>query len=99
MVLLNSQFRTKWRALIRNARAEKIRVVKLDPGLYYVARRAKGHGRYLVSVQETSSGIFANCRQIYGASCQSYGCCTHVAAVFERMVNDGQRALKGQRAA
>lgn len=86
MVLFDSNFRAKNREAIKKARSEKIRVVRLEENLYYCARRAKGHGRYLVQLDVTKSGLFANCRTIRGASCPSYGCCTHIAAVYERMV-------------
>ncbi len=91
MVLFDSRFRSKYRNVVRKARAEKIRCVRLEQGLFYVARRAANHGQYLVSVVSTNSGMFANCRAIYGAACPSYGVCVHVAVVFERMVAEGHK--------
>src|SRR6266849_6269212 len=98
MVLFNSQFRSNYRTLIQNARKERVRCVRLEDGLYYVARRGKGHGRYIVQVDSTDSGMFATCRTIRGGSCPSYGCCTHLAVVFERMVAEGFSIGRKQRA-
>jgi hypothetical protein len=91
MVLFDSNFRLKYRSLIKMARQEKIRCVRLENGLYYVARRAKGHGRYIVQVDQTKTGLFATCRTIRGANCPSFGGCVHLATVFERMVAEGLR--------
>lgn len=99
MVLFDSRFRRKYRSLVRKARAEKIRVVRLEDGLYYSARREAGHGRYLVFVDSTKTGMFATCRTVRGASCPSYGCCVHTAAVFERMIAEGHKITRRERAA
>lgn len=97
MVLIDAKFRNTYRSLVQNARSEKIRVVRLRRGLFYIARKAAGHGEYLVSVKETKTGIFATCRQLYGAACPSFGCCTHIAAWHERAVADGLREMKKER--
>lgn len=97
MTLIDHTFRSKYRSLVQNVRTEKIRVVKLRAGLFYVARQAKGHGEYIVTVRQTKTGIFATCRTIYGAACPSFGCCTHICAWHERAVADGRRELKKER--
>lgn len=101
VTLINSQFRTKYRSLVRKARTEKIRVVRLDPGIYFVARKCNEHphGKYIVTVKETKSGMFATCRQINGASCPSFGCCSHIAAWHERAVAEGHRELRREQSA
>jgi hypothetical protein len=98
MVLFDSKFRTRYRSLVRKARAEKIRVVRLESGLYYVARRESGHGRYIVQVDETKSGIFATCRTIRGAACPSRGCCVHLVTVFEKLIKDGRKIQRREAA-
>jgi hypothetical protein len=99
MTLFDSRFRRNNRSLIRKARAERIRCVRLEDGLYYVARKAKGHGRYIVQVDSTDSGMFATCRTIRGAACPAFGVCTHLAVVFERMVAEGHRIGRREQAA
>jgi len=93
------RFRSKYRNLVRKARAEKIRCVRLEVNLWYCARRAKGHGQYLVSVDSTDSGHFATCRTIRGAACPSYGRCVHIAKVFEAMVAKGHEIQRNEKAA
>lgn len=94
MVRIENNFRDKYRSLVRRVREEKIRVVRLEGDLWYVARRASGHGRYIVSIEQTKSGTFATCRQINGASCPSFGCCVHIVSAVEAGIRDGRRKLK-----
>lgn len=91
MILIDNNFRSKYRSLIKHVRTEKIRVVKLEPGVFYVARKSKGHGQYIVTVKETKTGIFATCRRLYGGPCAAFGCCTHICAAVLRMFADGRR--------
>lgn len=98
MVRIENNFRDKYRSLARRVREEKIRVVRLEGDLWYVSRRSPGHGRYIVSIEQTKSGTFATCRQTNGASCPSFGCCVHIAACVERAIQHG-RKLKTQEAA
>lgn len=99
MVLFDSRFRSKYRSVVRKARAEKIRCVRLEDGLYYVARKQKGHGRYIVQIDSTDSGMFATCRTIRGAACPSYGVCVHLSKVYEAMVAEGHAITRRERAA
>lgn len=99
MVVIENNFRSKYRSLIKRVRTEKIRVVRLRAGVFYVARKAEGHGEYVVTVRETRTGIFATCRKLYGGSCPAFGCCTHIAAWHERAVKDGRREMRKERAA
>lgn len=97
MVLLTNKFRKDHADAVLKARTEKFKYRKLDPGLYYVRRVEEGHGRYLVQVDETKTGVFATCRTIRGAACPSYGCCAHIAKVYEVMVEDGRRIIRRER--
>lgn len=102
MTLLDSKFRSKNRSLVKMARQEKIRCYQLETDLYYVARRAKGHGQYLVYLNATKSGLFANCRTIRGAACPSFGACVHIAKVNESLraeLNKRERKSDGVQAA
>lgn len=92
MVLITPQLKRKFRSLFRAARKEKIRVVWLEDDLVYVARRAKGHGKYLVkmiAVASISGGhqVRMLCREMNGNSCEGLqwkGFCVHMAAVCVR---------------
>lgn len=102
MVLLDAQFRSKYRSLVSKARREKIRCVELESDLWYAARRARDHGRYLVYLAQTKTGLFSTCRTIKGAACPSYGGCVHQAAVYERLrakLNKRERKSDGVQAA
>lgn len=94
MVRIENNFRTKYRSLCKKVREEKIRTVRLEPDLFYVARRASGHGRYIVSIEQTKSGTFATCRQTNGHSCPSFGACVHICAAVQSGIRDGRRKLK-----
>lgn len=69
-----------------------MRVVWLEPDLIYVARRKKGHGRYIVkmnAVQSIDGGhqVQMACKEINGRPCEGYqwkGFCSHMAAVILR---------------
>jgi hypothetical protein len=97
MVLFDSRFRSKYRDAVHKARSEKMRCVKLENGLYYVARREGNHGRYLVQVDSTKTGMFATCRTIRGAACPSFGVCAHLAKVYESMIAEGFRIGRKER--
>lgn len=86
MVIFDNNFRKNYPEAVYKARTEKIRVVKLEDNLYYVARRAAGHGRYLVYLDVASTGtVTATCKTLRGVACPSYGCCAHLAKVFLRL--------------
>lgn len=91
MILIDNTFRRKHRDAVRLARKEPFTVKHLDQGLYFVCRKAEGHGKYIVTIQVTKSGIFTTCRRVYGGSCPSFGCCAHIAAWHERAVANGRR--------
>jgi hypothetical protein len=67
-------------------------------GLFYVARRELGHGRYIVQVDETKTGLFATCRTIRGAACPAYGVCVHLAKVYETMIASGRKIQRREAA-
>lgn len=97
MVIFDNNFRSKYVAAVKKSRAEKIRVVRLESGLFYVTR-GEGHGRYIVTVEDTKRGFEATCKTTRGSSCPSYGCCVHLAATFEYLIADGQRKLNKENA-
>lgn len=85
MTLFDQKFRSKHRSLVNKSRREKLRCVKLEENLYYCARRAANHGRYLISLTATKTGLFATCRTTTGAACPSFGCCIHICKVHEAL--------------
>lgn len=96
MVRISNDFRTKYRSLLKKVREEKIRTVRLEPDLFYVARRAPNHGRYVVSIEQTKTGTFATCRRVLGGACPSFGACVHIASAVESAIRDGRRKLKNE---
>jgi hypothetical protein len=97
MIEITQNFRTKYRSSVQKARREKIRVVRLENDLYYVARRASGHGRYLVRFFHKSDSVSAVCATVYNESCKGCWqgrCCTHIAAAVERGIKHGREKRK-----
>ena len=94
MIVINNNFTRKYRRAVRMARTEKIRVVRLRPDLYYVARVAPGHGEYLVRFFHKSEEVTAVCATIYNEPCPSRKkpdqCCAHVAAAVLRGIKYGK---------
>lgn len=95
MVEITNSFRQKYPNAVRMARTEKVRCVKLESQLFYVSRRSPGHGRYLVFIRETRSGVFATCRSLEGYPCPTTKgtdrCCVHIAAAVERGIREGRK--------
>lgn len=92
MVVIDSSFRTKHASVVRKARTEKIRVVRLESDLYYVSRRAAGHGRYMVKFFNAET-VRATCTSVYDEPCRGSWkdrCCTHIAAAVERGIKLGR---------
>src|SRR5688500_8827594 len=86
---------TSWnREAIRKARNEKIRCVRLEPNLYYAARREAGHGRYLISFFQKRGSWWATCSTIRGDPCPSTAgkrCCIHIAISYLRALESSRR--------
>lgn len=98
MIELTPDFRTRYRTAIRRARTERIRVIRLEDNLWYVARREKGHGRYLVRMFHQGEAVSAVCSNIYNQPCESTKkpgvACIHIAAAVEHGIRDGRRRQK-----
>jgi hypothetical protein len=94
MIEITPTIRTKYRSAFTKARTEKIRCVRLESDLYYVARREAGHGRYLVRFFHTGEGVSVVCSSIYNQPCESTKkpgqCCVHIAAAVERGIKLGR---------
>src|SRR5688572_103387 len=94
MIEIGNNFRKRYASAVRSARTERIRCVKLRPGLWYVARKAEGHGEYLVFIRETSSGVYATCRAVSGSACPTTKgsvCCVHIACAVEHGIDEGRK--------
>src|SRR6185295_8696553 len=103
MIEITNSFRTKYASVVRKSRAEKIRVVRLEVDLYYVARRDSGHGQYLVRFFHKGNSVTAVCANIFNQACKgTWGkgkCCTHIAAAVERGIQLGRKKSQQERAA
>src|SRR5688500_10332049 len=89
MVAVTKDIKQRYPRSFRVARKDKFRVVWLEDDLVYVARRGKGHERYLVRFRVDENGsVFVGCRTITGAPCKGVefgdGCCGHIAAAILR---------------
>lgn len=92
MIEITRDIKTKYRKAFRSARKDRMRVVWLENDLVYVARRAKGHGQYLVRffVVPRVSGdpqIKMQCNTITGGPCNGtrwHEMCSHMAKVILR---------------
>lgn len=88
MIRVHPKIKDEFPKAFRAARKSKFRVVWLEDNLVYVARRGKGHERYLVRFILNETGeVYVYCRTIDNAPC--YGCkfnecCSHIAVVLER---------------
>lgn len=95
MIAITRNFRSKYPGAVRKWRNERIRVVKLESDLYYVARRAEGHGQYLVRFFHKGKSVSAVCANIFNQACKgTWGegkCCTHIAAAVERGIQLGKK--------
>lgn len=93
MILVTPQIKQKYPKAFSAARKERFRVVWLRDDLIYCARKAKGHGDYLVrvfAVPSVNGGhqVKLQCKSINGEACDGVywgkGCCAHIAAVLLR---------------
>lgn len=96
MIEIGNNFRKRYASAVKKARAERIRCVYLDPGIWYVARRAPGHGQYLVRFFDTPDPekVTAVCSTIYNQACPSSlgkKACVHIALAHERAIRDGRK--------
>lgn len=103
MIVIDNNFRSQYRSAVRKARAERIRTVRLESNLYYVSRREKGHGRYLVKfIEEPNGTVTAECRMINGWKCSGTlkrgSCCLHIASAVLRALEYGRRKNESEAA-
>lgn len=102
MIELTGNFRTRYRSAVTKARREKIRCVRLEPDLYYVARREAGHGQYLVRFNAKGNEVWAECHtlgQVPCKGCWQERCCVHIATAVERGIKHGQKQQETKEAA
>lgn len=94
MIEVTPNIKKRFPKAFRAARKSRFRVVWLRDDLVYCARKAKGHGDYLVrfffvlGIDKTPK-VKVWCNTITGNPCEgikwsSEGCCAHIAAVIER---------------
>lgn len=88
MATITSNIKRLYPKAFRAARKSKFRVVWLEDDLVYVARRGKGHDRYLVRfVLQGDGGVGAYCRTATNGACDGCrwnDCCAHIAVAIER---------------
>jgi hypothetical protein len=101
-ILITPDLKIKFAPVFKVARRDRMRVIWLEDDLVYVARRGKGHGRYLVYFiiyPGADERVRVDCSSISGDPChgqQFKGLCAHAAAAILR----GQaKANKSRRAA
>lgn len=88
VIEITPDIRRRFSRAFKAARKSRYRVVWLEDDLVYVARRGKGHERYLVRFVLGANGrVSAYCRTTTNGEC--YGCkwkecCSHIAAVVLR---------------
>lgn len=102
MIEITSNFRSKYASVLRKARTEKIRCVRLEVDLYYVARRESGHGQYLVRFFHKGNTVSAVCATIFNEGCKGCWqgrCCTHIAAAVLRGIAHGRKRKQESEAA
>lgn len=102
MIEIRNNFRSTYRSAVRKSRAEKIRVVRLEPDLIYVSRRNPGHGQYLVRFFHEGETVSAVCETIFNEVCRGTykkRCCVHIAAAYEKAVRHGQLLTRREQAA
>lgn len=98
LIRVHPKIKDEFPKAFRAARKSKFRVVRLEDNLVYVARRGKGHERYLVRFTLAQNGeVYVSCRTIDNTPC--YGCkfnemCAHIAVVLLR---GKQKATKPER--
>jgi len=102
LVLVTNKVRQIYHAVFKKARHEKITCKRLNPFLWYVARKAEGHGEYLVRFHEAADGqIYVSCNSAHtGERCKGTirqkrhfqnPMCVHEATAIDRSIQYGQR--------
>ena len=94
MIAITQDIRSRFPSSFRKVRRERIRCVRLEVDLYYVARRADGHGQYLVRFFNKGQDVTAVCGTINNERCKgSFNdrCCVHIAAAVESGIKHGRK--------
>jgi hypothetical protein len=102
MIPITSDIRNRFPSAFRKARVERIRCVRLEPDLYYVARRAQGHGQYMVRFFNRGADVTAVCGTINNERCKGTfqdRCCVHIAAAVESGIKHGRKSQRREVAA
>lgn len=103
MIRVTPDIKRRYPPAFAAARKAKFRVVWLEDDLVYVARRGKGHERYLVQFVMNGAGqVLVGCRTTTNREC--YGCkfkemCSHIAIVIERWQKKRSRTTSSSLAA
>lgn len=106
MVTITPSIKKDYPEAFRIARREKYRVVWLEGDLIYVARRKRGHAKYLVKLFAAPSidgghQVKMACRSIDNKPCQGSqwkGFCSHMAIVILRSESKPESTRKDQAA-
>lgn len=113
MIEIVNNIRQIYHGVFKKARKEKIRAVRLSPLLWYAARKAAGHGEYLIrfhAVRQVGGGekVFISCNSVNGERCKGTlrrkehlqePMCVHEAAVIDRSVQYGVRKQRSEKKA
>lgn len=104
LILITKDLRKKYHAAFRKARHEKITAKRLSPFLWYAARKAEGHGEYLVRFHQTDGGaVYVSCNSVDGERCKGTmrnkrhfqnPMCVHIATIIDRAEQYGARKDK-----
>ena len=104
LILVTNDIRQKYHGVFKKARQEKITAKRLSAFLWYVARKAAGHGEYLVQFHEVQDQIFVSCNDIHtGERCKGTlrqrrhfqnPMCAHIAQAIDRAAQYGARKQK-----
>lgn len=106
MILISSTIKKDYPEAFRIARRDKFRVVWVLPDLVFVARKAKGHGKYFVRLFAAPSidgghQVKIACRSIDGKPCHKFqwkGFCSHCAVVILRSESKPEKQRKDRAA-
>lgn len=101
MVLITKDIHSRFPNAFRKARNEKIKCIRNDVDLYFVARAAPGHGRYYVRFFETmglnETKVKVQCRSVEGEPCRGMyreQLCAHAAKAIESGIKHGRKKQK-----
>ena len=104
LILVTNDIRQKYHGVFRKARQERITAKRLSPELWYAARKAEGHGEYLVRFHVTGSdAVYMSCNSVDGERCRGTlrhrrhfqnPMCVHIATVIDRAAQYGTRKQK-----